>query len=191
MEALLCKELLEDICHETIGRVMVGQIVSDDDTTLRSVCSSSSNGGKLSDEVEEPDFLADPAHRTKVMVKPVFALVKKTRKQDEVKKVDALRLKKYISCYINQYRNGDFNYFVKNAMAPVEHLFDNHEFCDKSWCWAKELAYKTEEIIRKTRDKQVRNRKNTKLFELNPNINHYTYVFIHLRKHLLWSPFWR
>ena len=87
------------------------------------------------------------------MVKPVFGLVKKTRKQDEVKRVDALRLKKYVSCYINQYRNGDFDYFVSNAMTPVEHLFDNHAFCDKSWCWARELAYQSEEIIRKTRDK--------------------------------------
>jgi hypothetical protein len=132
METLLCKDLIEEICEETIGRVMVGQVVSDDDSTLRSVCSSHSKGGKLYDGVDEPEFLADPAHRTKVMAKPIFALVKKTRKQDEVKKVDALRLKKYISCYINQYWNGDFDYFVSNAMAPVEHLFDNHAFCDNS-----------------------------------------------------------
>ena len=84
METLLCKDLIEEICEETIGRVMVGQVVSDDDSTLRSVCSSHSKGGKLHEGVDEPDFLADPAHHTKVMVKPVFALVKKTRKQDEV-----------------------------------------------------------------------------------------------------------
>ena len=78
---------------------MVGQVVSDDDSTLRSVCSSYAKGGKLRDGVEEPEFLTDPAHRTKVMVKPVFGLVKKPKKQDEVKKLTRCVLKIYQLLY--------------------------------------------------------------------------------------------
>ena len=98
MEALLCKDLIEEITTETIGRVMVGQVVSDDDSTLRSVCSSHLKGGKKND-VEEPELLTDPVDRTTVMVKPVFGLVKKTRKQDEVKKLTRCVSKIYILLY--------------------------------------------------------------------------------------------
>ena len=87
MEALLCKELIEDISTQIIGRVLVGQVVSGDDSILRSVCASRTKGGKLGDKVDEPEFLADPAHRTKATVKPVFGLVKRKKKQDEVKKL--------------------------------------------------------------------------------------------------------
>ena len=45
---------------------------------------------------------------------------------DEVKNIDALRCKKYVGCYINQHRAGDFTYFYNNAFASVEHLFNNH-----------------------------------------------------------------
>ena len=65
----------------------MSQVVSDDDSTLRSVCASRTKGGKLGDKVDEPEFLADPAHRTKATVKPVFGLVKRKKKQDEVKKL--------------------------------------------------------------------------------------------------------
>ena len=95
VEALLCRELIEGIYTQTIGRVVVGQVVSDNDSTLRSVYASVINGEQVGEGVDEPKFLADQAHRTKVMVKPVFGLVKRTKKQDEVKKIDALRLKKY------------------------------------------------------------------------------------------------
>ena len=61
------------------------------------------------------------------------------KKQDEVKNVDAMRLRKYTAYYINQNREGDLQNFINNAREPIEHLFGNHEFCDSSWCWYKEI----------------------------------------------------
>ena len=81
------------------------------------------------------EVFADPSHRTKVMAKPIFNMVSSTKNLDEIKMIDVLRFKKYISYYIIHNRNGDFSKFVSNAKAPVEHLFDNREFCDESWCF--------------------------------------------------------
>ena len=89
------------------------------------------------------------------MSRPIFNLVQGTKNPDEIKMIDALRLKTYISCYILQNRNGDFDKFVANAKAPVEHLFDNHEFCDESWCYAKELTCRTEQLVVQSQANQV------------------------------------
>ena len=57
----------------------VGELVTDDDTTRRPHCCHQSMGGKLRDIVPQLKYLADPSHRVKVMIKSVFALVKKTK----------------------------------------------------------------------------------------------------------------
>ena len=59
-------------------------------------------------------------------------MVTKNKDGTQVKTIDALRLKKYYSCYINQFRVGPFEKFVANAAAPIEHMFGNHSFCHKS-----------------------------------------------------------
>ena len=41
-------------------------------------------------------------------------------------------------------------------MSPVEHLFDNHIYCDKQWCWAKELELCIDEIIKRAKNKQIK-----------------------------------
>ena len=56
-------------------------------------------------------------------------------------------IKKYTSFYIMQNRQGDFKKFVENARAPIEHLFYEHAYCDASWCWAKDIEQKKNEII--------------------------------------------
>ena len=71
------------------------------------------------------------------------------------KKIDALRLKKYISCFIGKSHNLPLEEFCTAAKAPVEHLFNCHEWCDPSWCWAKELSQRSfESISQKIRDGQ-------------------------------------
>ena len=154
--------------------------MTDDDSTLRDHCSSAENGGKLRPGMGQPKFLADPTHRTKVMSRPIFNLVQGTKNPDEIKMIDALRLKKYISCYILQNRNGDFDKFVANAKAPVEHLFDNHEFCDESWCYAKELTCRTEQLVVQSQTQQVISKNisqtTTKLKEIINISHHYSCV---------------
>ena len=46
-----------------------------------------------------------------------------------------------------EHRNNDFNTFVKNGIAPVEHRFNNHQFCDAIWCYAKHLEENLHRMI--------------------------------------------
>ena len=148
MEANLALILLEEVFNETAGKIYVAEMVTDDDSTIRSHCKNINMGGKLPDCIPQPLFLADPSHRIKVMAAPVFKLVSSSKDPDRVKNIDALRLKKYFSCYINQNRSISFQYFRDNAFAPAEHLFDNHEFCDAAWCWSKDLMEKSHLLIK-------------------------------------------
>ena len=74
------------------------------------------------------------------MSKPAFSKVSNTKDPSKCKKVDALRLKKYIGCFISQSKNLPLKEFCSLAKAPVEHLFNCHEWCDPSWCWARNLS---------------------------------------------------
>ena len=49
--------------------------------------------------------------------------------------------------YIAQKHTGDFAEFHQNALAPVEHMFDNHIYCDSSWRWSKEVQGKVHRIL--------------------------------------------
>ena len=86
MASILCRMMLEEVDMLSGGRVVLSEVVSDDDSTLRSHCAAVENDGRLVEGFCEPKFLAVSTHRTKAMVKPVFTLVKRTKKQDEVKK---------------------------------------------------------------------------------------------------------
>ena len=134
MESRLAVDLITRTHRDSKGNVIIGTIVSDDDTTLRSNCCNKSKGGLVDDIIPEPTFLADPSHRIKCMVKPIFRLVKKTKDPNSVKTIDALRLKKYLSCYIMQGRDQDFETFYNNRYAPLEYIFDNHAYCSPVWC---------------------------------------------------------
>ena len=66
MESILCRILLEEVDTMSFNKVAVAEVVSDDDSTLRSYCSAVENGGSLRPGVREPKYLADPSHRAKV-----------------------------------------------------------------------------------------------------------------------------
>ena len=78
-----------------------------------------------------------PSHRIKVMSKPFLKMVTKTKDPSMFKMIDALRIKKYIGCFICKNRNLPLKDFVKKANAPIEHLFNCHEWCDSEWCYKK------------------------------------------------------
>ena len=61
-------------------------------------------------------------------------------------KIDTMRLKKYIGCWIYQNRALPIDECLRKAKAPVEHLFNCHEWCDAEWCWAKQLDKKELEL---------------------------------------------
>ena len=147
MEAAVAMDLIVAVHDKMDSRVYCETLVLDDDSTMRSHLQHSENGGKLDNSIPQPDFLADPSHRIKVMAAPIFKLVKDTKNPHECKKIDAMRVKKYIGCYIYKNRNLPLDEFVRRARAPIEHLFDCHKWCDKEWCWAKELDDAQHKVI--------------------------------------------
>ena len=68
-------------------------------------------------------------------------------------KVDALRIKRNIGWYIREYcsnKNRTFEEFVNDARALVNHHFNVHNYCNCSWCLAKDLDDMEEEAAKKT-----------------------------------------
>ena len=135
MEAKLALRLTEQMYDKKNGKVYLQQIVSDDDSTMRSLLQHKKNNDKglLSTNIPQPVFMADPSHRIKVMSKPFFKMVTTTKDPSKCKIIDALRIKKYLGCYIYKNRTLPLNEFVKKGRAPVEHLFNCHEWCDSEW----------------------------------------------------------
>ena len=137
MEASAALQLILDLHSKGVG---VEFIVSDDDSTMRAhLTHVGADKGKLPLHVPEPKFLCDPSHRIKVMVKDNFGLALMSKKKSECEKIDALRLKKYLGCWVGKSKLLPFDEFKKLANAPVEHLFGCHEWCDSSWCYAVEI----------------------------------------------------
>lgn len=137
MEADVALELVEFLHNEHSGDVFIEHIVADDDSTMRSLLqhkSENSKKGKLKKSVDVPKWLADPSHRTKVVAKPIYALAAAPKSKSLVTKLDAMRIKKYYSYFIKQCRDLPFEEMKRRSLAPVEHLFNNHEYCHESWC---------------------------------------------------------
>ena len=105
--------------------------------------------GKLPYDVPQPVFLADPSHRIKVMAKPFFKMVVKSKDPTKAKTIDALRIKKYIGCFVYKNRHLPLVEFVQKSRAPIEHLFNCHEWCDSEWCCVKNLTEKSHKLVTK------------------------------------------
>ena len=54
-------------------KASIGEIVTDDDKTIRANIKHTGGKAKLPAEIPEPRFLADPTHRIKVMVRNIFS----------------------------------------------------------------------------------------------------------------------
>ena len=74
-------------------------IVVDDDSSMRLLLKHSVNNpkGKLPLEIPEPEWLANPSHRAKVVVKHFCALAQLPKSASTFTNVDAIQLKAYIS----------------------------------------------------------------------------------------------
>jgi hypothetical protein len=76
----------------------------------------------------------------------VFDLTKGLKSETRAIKLDALRLKKYYGYFIKQNRTKPLDWLVENAMAPLNHMFDDHSLCCDSWCLKKRLASKNNDV---------------------------------------------
>ena len=79
MEVSLALDLTADLFNKTNGRIYLEKIVSDDDSTMRSLLKHNTlhDKGKLLLNIPQPLFLADPSHCIKVISKPIFKIVTK------------------------------------------------------------------------------------------------------------------
>ena len=64
-------------------------------------------------------------------------MVTETKDPNKCKMIDALRINKYLECFIYKNRNLELAEFVKKSRAPIEHLFNCHERCDSNWYYTK------------------------------------------------------
>ena len=83
-------------------KVVLKAIVVDDDSSMRALLRHPDNNpkGKLPLEMPEPEQLADPSRRTKVVAKPFYLLALLPKSQITCTNFDAMQLKRYLG-----YRN--------------------------------------------------------------------------------------
>lgn len=132
--------------RENSNKIFLEYIVSDDGASLRAMLkhnTPTSKKGKLPDDIPEPAFLADPGHRTKTASKPIFKLVKLKKSESTCSRVEALRFKKYYAYMLKKNCDKSIKEISEAAKAVLEHLFDNHQYCDERWCHAKRRQMQT------------------------------------------------
>ena len=149
MEAYGALSLVKKIYNKTKGEVFVEAMVLDDDASVRSILTHESVNpkGQLPEEIPQPIFLADPSHRTKVVAKAIFVLAHLPKSISTCTNIDALRIKKYYGYMLKQSRMLTLDEIRVRCKAVIEHLFDNHEFCDDSWCRPSRIEQEIDEII--------------------------------------------
>ena len=147
MEATAALDFVIELAAMGVG---VEFIISDDDSTMRAHLKhiGTHAGAKLPLDIPKPTFLCDPSHRVKVMVKDIFKLALASKKVSECEKIDTLRFKKYIGCFIAKNKLLPFEEFKAKAKAkaPIEHLSACHEWCDCEWCYSKGLDMVLEQL---------------------------------------------
>ena len=116
-------------------KIYIDKLLTDDDSTTRSnmktVGKRKKDKGRLPPDVPPPsEYYTDPSHRVRVYGKPHFQLVGKYG----MKPGHAERFKKYFTFAVHQYRHEPLAQFRNHVKASVEHVFNNHEYCDTSWC---------------------------------------------------------
>ena len=125
--------------------IYLDYIITDDDTKMKKYLThpkylprgKKNIGGSLPIEIPQPNWYADPTHRAKCVAGSFFELCKGKKSDIRANKLDAFRMKKYYSYYIKQNRGKGISYLMKHAMAPLDHMFDDHSLCDSSWCHKK------------------------------------------------------
>jgi hypothetical protein len=113
--------------------VFVEYICIDDDTTMMSHLRRKSDGGNLPDTMPTnfPIRISDLNHRIRSIGHVVFDLARSTMENSRVTTFVAYRYKKALSYFVYGMINDNCTAqtFIANKLAPLEHIFGNHEFC--------------------------------------------------------------
>ena len=137
MEADAALQAYQFLHDASKGTMTLGHIIADDDSSMRSYLRHRSlfhPKGALPLELPEPRWLADPTHRTKVVAKPFFSLAATGKSNTDCTPVDAARIKRWWGHMIKMYRGAPFKRLKQAVDSVLEHLFDDHKYCDIKWC---------------------------------------------------------
>eukprot|EP00957_Ditylum_brightwellii_P211436 15366166-Ditylum_brightwellii.AAC.1 len=92
--------------------------------------------GKLPFVVPKPTWLAEPTHRTKDVASYFFFLKSKGKGESCIGAANCLCIESYWGFMVKQNKTKTLDEFELAALAPLEYLFDNHEYC-REWCKCK------------------------------------------------------
>ena len=155
MKSALALKLIQYVNKLHNGLLNVTEIVTDDDSTMHDHCKHKNRGGKLTNNIPEPIFRTNSSNCIKVMCKPIFVMVSNTKNPYRFKNIDAMRIKRYITYYVEGNRRRDLDSFVQNTNAHIEHIFNNHTWCGSSWCWTKDSSDKMCQLLINTMSERV------------------------------------
>ena len=93
--------LYKDIYNKSVKKIHLKVVVADDDSSIRALLKHRFNNpkGRLSEEMNEPDWLAELSLRTEVVAKPTYQLAGLSNKISICTKLDAMRIKKILWLY--------------------------------------------------------------------------------------------
>ena len=84
-------------------------------------------------EIPEPEWLADPSYRTKVISKSIFNLANASKWISSCTKIDTVRFKKYVGYMLKTNRNRSISEISNVSKAVIDHLFGCHDYCNIAW----------------------------------------------------------
>ena len=81
--------------------------------------------------------MANTFHRTNVVAKLIFVLATALTSKSLCTKVDVRRVKHLSATWLKIIASKVFSEIQLTSKAVIEHLFNNHNFCDQVWCIPK------------------------------------------------------
>ena len=117
MEADAALHLVKSMFYNSNTQLTLKAIVADDDSTMRALLRHISN--RLLTEIPEPEWFADPSHRTKVIAKSLFNLTNASKKTSSCTKIDAIPFKKYVSYMLKTNRNRSISKIINASKAVI------------------------------------------------------------------------
>ena len=109
-------EIVNNIYNDNKGKLFIKRIVSDNNSILRALLKHQSNHNKsrLPQHIPEPQFLADPGHRTKTVAAKIYDLSMLSKSQSTCSKGGATRFKM------------NFGYMLKrNRIKTLQEMSDD------------------------------------------------------------------
>ena len=139
MEADAALQLYITLYQHSNKNIVLKAVVTDDDSSMRALLRYKANirKGRLPEVISQPEWFADPSHRTKVVAKSIFLLSTLPMDSSTCTKVDVIRFKKYFGYMIKENRSKKISEIVFASKAVVEHLFNCHDYCNSNWCRPK------------------------------------------------------